>query len=261
MTEKQLREKVVSIAQGWLGCKESNGSHKKIIDVYNSWTPLARGYKVKYTDAWCATTVSAVFIKAGLTDVAPTECSCVKMIELYKKIGRWVESDSYIPSAGDLIMYDWQDNGVGDNQGAPDHVGIVCSVSDGKILVIEGNKNDAVGYRSIPVNGRYIRGFCIPNYASKATKVTAGASEKNNSKVAAAQNKDHSVKSAKVFKVTASALNVRSSASSSSSNNILKTISKGTKVVWYGYYTGSFYLVQLPDNSTGYVHKNYLAIM
>ena len=43
MTEKQLREKVVKTAQAWLGCKESNGTHKKIIDLYNSIKPLPRG--------------------------------------------------------------------------------------------------------------------------------------------------------------------------------------------------------------------------
>lgn len=30
MTEKEIRSKVVEIAKGWLGCKESDGSHKKI---------------------------------------------------------------------------------------------------------------------------------------------------------------------------------------------------------------------------------------
>lgn len=44
--------KVVAQAEAWIGCKESDGSHKKIIDVYNSHKPLARGYKLKYTDAW-----------------------------------------------------------------------------------------------------------------------------------------------------------------------------------------------------------------
>lgn len=65
MTEKEIRSKVVEIAKGWLGCKESDGSHKKIIDTYNACKPLPRSYAVKYTDAWCATFASAVGIKAG----------------------------------------------------------------------------------------------------------------------------------------------------------------------------------------------------
>jgi len=66
MTEKEIRSKVVEIAKGWLGCKESDESHKKIIDTYNACKPLPRSYAVKYTDAWCATFASAVGIKAGL---------------------------------------------------------------------------------------------------------------------------------------------------------------------------------------------------
>lgn len=169
MTEKKIREKVVNIAKEWLGCKESNGTHKKIIDIYNSIKPLPRGYKVKYNDAWCATFVTAVGIKAGLSSIIPRECGCGKMIELYKDAGRWQESDGYTPSAGDVIFYDWQDNGKGDNTGNPDHVGIVHSVAGNTIKVIEGNKNNAVEYRNLTVNGKYIRGYGLPDYASMAT--------------------------------------------------------------------------------------------
>ena len=78
--------KVVAGAQAWLGRKESDGSHREIIDIYNAHKPLARGYKVTYTDAWCATFVSAVAIKLGYTDIIPTECGCPKMIELFKNL-------------------------------------------------------------------------------------------------------------------------------------------------------------------------------
>ena len=159
------RNKVVEKAKSYIGCKEADGSFKKIIDLYNSHKPLARGYKVKYTDEWCATFVSAVSIACGLTDIMPTECSCTKMIELYKKLGCWQESDSYVPSPGDLIMYDWEDNGKGDNTGQPNHVGIVASVNGTSLIIIEGNKGEAVAYRAMTVNGKYIRGYCVPNYA------------------------------------------------------------------------------------------------
>ena len=94
---------VVKQAQAWIGCKESNGTHKPIIDVYNAHTPLARGYKVKYTDEWCATFVSAVAIKCGYTDIIPTECSCPKMIDLLKNLGSFDENDARTPKAGDII--------------------------------------------------------------------------------------------------------------------------------------------------------------
>ena len=91
------------------------------------------------------------------------------MIELYKAAGRWQENDAYVPSVGDVVFYDWQDTGKGDNTGYPDHVGLVCGVSGSTIKVIEGNKNDAVEYRDLPINGRYIRGYGLPDYASMAT--------------------------------------------------------------------------------------------
>lgn len=170
MTEAQARQKVVGIMQGWVGKKESDGSHKSIIDIYNGHKPLARGYTVKYTDAWCATTVSAAAIKAGMTDIIPTECGCNQMITLFKNLGEWQENDAYVPSPGDVIFYDWQDSGAGDNKGSADHVGIVEKVVGSTITVIEGNKNDSVSRRNLVVNGRYIRGYGLPKYSSKATK-------------------------------------------------------------------------------------------
>lgn len=170
MTETQIREKVVATAKAWLGCNEADGSHRQIVDVYNSHRPLARGYALKYTDAWCAGFVSAVAIKLGLTDIMPTEVGVWNMIELYRKLGRWQESDSYVPKPGDVIMYAWGDNGVGDCTSGASHVGIVVSCDGKTITVIEGNKANAVGYREIAVNGRYIRGFGLPDYASKATE-------------------------------------------------------------------------------------------
>ena len=156
--------KVVAEAKVWLGCKESNGTHKGIIDVYNSHKPLARGYAVKYTDEWCATFVSAVAIKLGYTDIIPTECGCPQMIEHFKSIGAWDENDARVPRSGDIIFYDWEDNGAGDNTGRANHVGIVEKVSNGTITVIEGNYNESVARRNIAVNGKYIRGYGVPKY-------------------------------------------------------------------------------------------------
>ena len=184
MTENQLRSNVVSIMKGWLGWSEANGKHKKIVDIYNNHKPLARGYKVQYTDEWCATAVSAAFIKAGLTDIGFTECSCNRMIDLYKAKGRWEERDSYTPKVGDIIMYDWQDNGIGDNVGSADHVGLVAAINGIRLTIIEGNKNESVSYRSINANGKYIRGYCLPDYASKASKPVEIVSTSTYSKAA-----------------------------------------------------------------------------
>lgn len=157
---------IVKQAEAWLGIKETNNGHKEIIDTYNSHKPLARGYKVKLTDSWCAAFVSAVSIKCGATDIIPTECSCQKMIELFKKKGTWVENENRVPNAGDIIFYDWQDSGAGDNQGWSDHVGIVQKADSGKIYVIEGNYSNSVKIRELKVNDRYIRGYGVPKYST-----------------------------------------------------------------------------------------------
>lgn len=161
---------VVKQAKAWLGLNESDGSHKAIIDLYNSHKPLARGYAVQYDDAWCATFVSAVAIKLGYTDIIPTECSCTKLIELFKKLDSWVEDENRTPNPGDILLYDWDDNGVGDNKGGPEHVGIVEKVSNGKITVIEGNYKNAVTRRTLSVNGKYIRGYGVPKYDVESAK-------------------------------------------------------------------------------------------
>ena len=174
MTELDARAKVVDIAVSHLGQNEYDGTHRAIIDRYNAQKALPRGYRVQYTDAWCATFVSSVAIEAGFEKIMPTECSCPQMIALYKSIGRWVENDAYTPKPGDIIMYDWQDSGSGDNHGTSDHVGIVVSVSDGRMKIIEGNINNAVGYRNIQVDSRYIRGYCVPDYAKVSDDVGVG---------------------------------------------------------------------------------------
>ena len=171
-------------AREWIGRNEADGTHKGIIDVYNGHTPIARGYKVKYTDAWCATFVSAVAIRCGLTEIIPTECGCGQMIELFRALGEWQESDSRTPAPGDVIFYDWDDTGAGDCTGWPDHVGFVESVSGGKITVIEGNKNNAVGRRVLAVDGRYIRGYGVPRYAEESGADAAGSGAKTVAAVA-----------------------------------------------------------------------------
>lgn len=158
MTETELRNLLVETAKGWLGRNEKDGSHREIIDLYNSHTPLARGYKIPYTGAWCATFVSACAIAAGLTDIIPTEVSCGRQIALFQKLGRWVEEDAYIPKPGDVLYYDWDDDGKGDTTGWPEHVGIVAECDGEVIRVIEGNYKDAVGIRTVKVNGRYLHG-------------------------------------------------------------------------------------------------------
>ena len=195
---------LIAQAKAWVGCREADGSHKKIIDTYNAHRPLARNYSVKYTDAWCATFVSACAIKTGMTDIIPTECGCGQMIALFQKLGEWDENDARVPRPGDIVFYDWDDSGKGDNTGWPDHVGIVEKVSGSTITVIEGNKGNAVGRRTLQVNGKYIRGYGVPKYNSGSSQNTSSGNAGGSSS-SGGINKTPKW----VGKVTASSLNVR----------------------------------------------------
>ena len=139
--------------------------HNEVLTIYNNQNPLPRNYTVKKSDPWCATFVSAVFLKYNCNIFS--ECSCNYMIDKAKKAGIWVENDAYKPNIGDVILYDWQDNGIGDNTGIPDHVGIVINVTNNKITIREGNKNNSIGTRVLDVNGKYIRGYITPNFETE----------------------------------------------------------------------------------------------
>lgn len=163
MTEQELRQQVVAQARRWLGRKEADRSHREIIDVYNRIRPLPRGYRMSYTDPWCAAFVSAVGAECGLTAVLLPECSCGAMIGLYRKAGRWRKSEKSVSlQPGDLIFYDWNEDD------SADHVGIVTERYGDGFRLIEGNVGDAVAYRTVRPGTAHIRGFALPDYAGQA---------------------------------------------------------------------------------------------
>ena len=84
------RIKMVNTMENWIGFSEFNEKHRKIIDLYNKQSPLPRGYKMNYTDSWCAATVTAAAFKCNLKDIFPSECSVAKMVELAKEKKIWV---------------------------------------------------------------------------------------------------------------------------------------------------------------------------
>ena len=158
----------IAVLESWLGFSEYNGKHKQIIDIYNSHTPLARGYKVKYTDSWCDATISAAAIKANCVDIIGTECGCEQHINIFKQKGIWIEDGTITPKRGDIILYNWDDS-TQPNDGYADQIGAVVSVSGNQIKCIEGNKSDSVSYRYITVGNGNIRGYARPKYTGSST--------------------------------------------------------------------------------------------
>lgn len=269
MTEMELRAKVVEAARAWLGCNEYEGTHRPIIDLYNTQEPLPRRYRVTYNDAWCATFVSAVALRCGLTDIMPTECGCGQMIELYRKLGRWEERDDHGDvRPGDVIFYDWDDSGLGDDTGWPEHVGIVCEVGEAWLKIIEGNLSNAVKYRQIGKNAKFIRGFGLPDYAAKGedTPEKAPEGEKTQQEGEALRPHFAALFDASVagkYRVTASLLNVRQGAGTD--KRILDVIPMDAEVICYGYLTAlperRWLYVQYTSGSKlreGYCSERYL---
>lgn len=166
-SETEVRQKLVDTATQWAGVREDDGSHHFIIDLYNTIDPLPQDYLVTYEDAWCAAFVSAAALEAGMTDIIPPECSCNRQIGLFQELGRWEENDGYQPLPGDIIYYDWDFPRAMDCTGWSEHVGIVVGTCGPFIRVMEGNKDDDASCRIIWRNDWCIRGYGLPDYASK----------------------------------------------------------------------------------------------
>ena len=165
------RQAYINQMRSYIGARDGNAKHKEIIDTYNSYLPHPRGHVLTINDAWCAATTSAAAIALGYTDIIPIECSCGKILEIAKQRGIWQERDDYKPAPGDLILFDWEDNGVGDCVGAPNHIGAVEKTEDGFIYCIEGNNGATVGEckrTRYKINNKYIRGFVCPRYDAES---------------------------------------------------------------------------------------------
>ena len=160
------REQIVNTAIRYNGMPFQGGSHKTLIDEFNKHKP--DGWAMTYTANFCAACASAVAYLCGVGDAYPCSANVGTIVSKAKNMGIWVENDAYVPSAGDWIIYAWNDSGRGDNTTGASHVGIVVSTGGGYINVFEfniGNRH-TTGYRKIAVNGRFIRGFVVPNFQS-----------------------------------------------------------------------------------------------
>lgn len=149
-------------ALDFVGTKQGDKRHKQIIDGYNNkCNPLPRGYRVKYSDNWCATFVSYVLTMCNAIN-PPLECSCYYMTKLATKNKQIVKT----PKINDLIIYDWGNNGT------LDHVGIIYKIVGNTLYVVEGNKSKQVGTRTIDKSNKEIECF-IRVKQEKATPATA----------------------------------------------------------------------------------------
>lgn len=225
-TKGTSAQDIINTMAGWIGKSMAKQTHRDIIDIYNDHKPLAVGYKVKYTDDYCDTTLSAAFIKNNAVDlIGGTECGVERHIQLFKKAGIWEQNGSVTPQPGWIITYNW-DDGTQPNDGFADHIGIVEKVEGNTITTIEGNTGNGgvVARRTLKVANGNIRGYAIPKYANaaaapKSEENVAPAKNTNNDKTLLATSKTKFTRTGKAspardtcfkVKVTANALYVRS---------------------------------------------------
>ena len=115
------------------------------------WTWYGFNKKVN----WCAIFVSWCANESGMLDsLVPKFSLCTDGENWYKKNNRWKDK-SYVPMTGNIIFFDWQQDGH------TDHVGIVEKVENGKVFTIEGNSKDEVREKSYNLNSKLIFGYGI----------------------------------------------------------------------------------------------------
>lgn len=161
MQPKDIREALITYYTSYLHVQEGSADHKSLIDFYNSYRPLPRGYKMSYTDSWCAAFISYGIIMLDMDYTVPVECSCYYMTENAKAKGNWRYRDDIDINQvqeGDIILYNW------DNIADPDHIGCIVKKTGSMLQVIEGNHNNAVGYRYIDFFDKSVMGFILPDY-------------------------------------------------------------------------------------------------
>ena len=159
---------LVNKAKQYLGWVEPTGDDF-FINLYNQLT--GAGFPLNV--AWCAIFVTVIARLCGIsTDIVPNFADCDVGVRWYKDRRRWKNSKSqggsYTPKRNDIVFYS-----SGHTQSDSTHVGYVVEVSGSTLKAIEGNKSDAVGYRTISLSDPYIIGYGqVADYIGSTTTDT-----------------------------------------------------------------------------------------
>lgn len=154
---------LISVARGYLGTTEDDPRFTELIDYYNSHTD---GYDMRYWDEWCACFVSVCSLKSDNADATGTSVNCAVFRSIWEDKGILRESWE-TPEPGWLIDYDWEQDGI------PDHIGIVVDCDGSTIHVIEGNTDgEMCAEHWIPVGSSTISCFGAPEYDESEDDMT-----------------------------------------------------------------------------------------
>lgn len=108
---------------------------------------------------WCACFVSWCADQCGYLEsgIIPKFSLCSDGVNWFRGKGQW-QDKNYEPQTGDLIFFDWG------NDGSIDHVGIVEKCENGTVYTVEGNSGDACKQQSYPVGSSSIYGYGVVAY-------------------------------------------------------------------------------------------------
>ncbi len=153
---------IIAVAETQLGYME--GSLGGTVQGSNDCTKYGEWYGLNY-QPWCAMFVSWCADQAGVpTHIVPRHASCDVGMNWFKDRGRWQYSPyyggGYTPKQADIISFGYKDGSEYDAT----HVGIVYSVDDEKVTVLEGNSSAKVQTVSYKLGISYILGYGTPGY-------------------------------------------------------------------------------------------------
>ena len=154
---------LLNIARSQLGYEESKLNF--IIDDEGNrqgYTRYGAWYRASYSE-WCAMYVSFCLNYAEIPEtVVPREANCEKWIRALSSEGLYVSAAHYAPQPGDLIFFDWEQDGN------VDHVGLVEAAGEGTITTVEGNSRGGVRRNEYRADNDVIAGYGLLNAAYEA---------------------------------------------------------------------------------------------
>lgn len=222
---------------------------------------------MNFADYWCDTFVDWCFQKAyGVSNAKGLlgggfDDYTISSAKLYKDHNALDKT----PEVGAQVFFTKN----GDISGCY-HTGLVIAVStDGKsFTTIEGNTSSTgtkivdnggcVAQKSRKASGNTLFGHPAYNDGYSTPKTSTVTTDKNGVSF------EKGYANGKQFKVTASALNMRTNASTSISSKIVEIIPRNTAVMWYGYFKMNgadkwLYVKNPRTGKVGYCHSKYLA--
>ena len=106
---------------------------------------------------WCACFVSWCADQCGYIakDIIPKFSAVVDGVAWFADRGQW-QGRWYTPLPGDIIFFDWQQDGI------CDHVGIVEKCDSERIFTVEGNSLNMCRRKSYPLGSPVIFGYGTP---------------------------------------------------------------------------------------------------